>query len=291
MYLRKFWDVLIVDDAPDVLAITRLALKNLKVYGIPLKIHEYPSKEAAVAHFKKKTELPDFALAMLDVVMESNQAGLELCDFIRNTQNNRVSTIVIRTGQPGAAAENDVMEKYDINQYINKVEASELELRHIATTAVRQFLYARLLEGALMFATRFSEARTLAELKKAVSSQIDWAHRYETGEGIGSITPELGFFLGDDYIGAGKYANVKDAKAKREELLKTPEAKLREHRTENGNRYLRVGDDVFLTAPTTDGRKPVEFVAHTTYSPMPDWLVGFWWSIMNNLSNALWRLS
>jgi hypothetical protein len=36
MFFRE-WNVLIVDDEPDVLTVTRLALKDVTVFGLPLK--------------------------------------------------------------------------------------------------------------------------------------------------------------------------------------------------------------------------------------------------------------
>ena len=42
--LQKEWPVLIVDDEPDVLAVTRLALKDVEVDGVPLKLHTARSK-------------------------------------------------------------------------------------------------------------------------------------------------------------------------------------------------------------------------------------------------------
>jgi hypothetical protein len=36
---QKEWEVLIVDDDPDVLAVSRLALRGVKVRGEPLKLH------------------------------------------------------------------------------------------------------------------------------------------------------------------------------------------------------------------------------------------------------------
>jgi hypothetical protein len=44
----KEWPVLFVDDEPDVLAISRLALKNLHVDGVPVRLFTASSKAEAI---------------------------------------------------------------------------------------------------------------------------------------------------------------------------------------------------------------------------------------------------
>jgi len=40
---------------------------------------------------------------LLDVIMETDQAGLDLVEFIRDTLKNETVRIILRTGQPGQA--------------------------------------------------------------------------------------------------------------------------------------------------------------------------------------------
>lgn len=75
----KHWPVLLVDDEPDVLAISRLAMKNFEVYGLPLKIYTARSKQEALWLINDDVEVGcSLAVALLDVVMETERAGLEL---------------------------------------------------------------------------------------------------------------------------------------------------------------------------------------------------------------------
>src|SRR5215472_252890 len=114
------WRVLVVDDDPDVLNVTKLVLKNMEVGGVPVKLYTAASKAEAIEILN--TQLADpmglglslFTVALIDVIMESDTAGLELCDYIRNTLNNSVVQLNIRTGQPGMAPERSVIDKYDI---------------------------------------------------------------------------------------------------------------------------------------------------------------------------------
>ena len=137
----KYWPVLLVDDEPDVLAISRLAMKNFEVYGLPLKIYTASSKADAIELINDDVEVGcSLAVAFLDVVMETQQAGLELCDYIRNNLGNKLTQIYIRTGQPGIAPEREVIDKYDINGYFTKVEATEDKLYSLIKSSIRQYL-------------------------------------------------------------------------------------------------------------------------------------------------------
>ena len=137
----KYWPVLLVDDEPDVLAISILAMKGFEVYGLPLKIFTAESKAAAINLLKDEVDVGcSLAVAFLDVVMETDHAGLELCDYIRNDLGNKLAQIHIRTGQPGIAPEREVIDKYDINGYFSKVEATEDKLYSLVKSSVRQYL-------------------------------------------------------------------------------------------------------------------------------------------------------
>ena len=64
----------------------------------------------------------DIAVALVDVVMESYDAGLKLVEHIRHRVGNSLIRIVIRTGQPGVAPERYVIDNYDIDDYKDKTE-------------------------------------------------------------------------------------------------------------------------------------------------------------------------
>lgn len=137
----KYWPVLLVDDEPDVLTISILAMKGFEVYGLPLKIFTADSKAAAINLIKDDVDVGcSLAVAFLDVVMETDHAGLELCDYIRNDLGNKLTQIHIRTGQPGIAPEREVIDKYDINGYFSKVEATEDKLYSLVKSSIRQYL-------------------------------------------------------------------------------------------------------------------------------------------------------
>ena len=137
----KHWPILLVDDEPDVLSVSKLAMKNFGVYGLPLKIYTAASKAEAIDLMKDNVEVGcSLAVAFIDVVMESDHAGLELCDYIRNTMDNKLTQVFVRTGQAGLAPEREVIDKYDINGYFTKVEATEDKLYSLIKSSVRQYL-------------------------------------------------------------------------------------------------------------------------------------------------------
>jgi CheY-like chemotaxis protein len=137
----KEWVVLLVDDEPDVLSVSKLAMRSIKVYDLPLKIYTAASKVDAIALFQDNLELSSsLAVAFIDVVMETDSAGLELCQYIREDMENKVSQLFIRTGQPGMAPEREVIDRYDISGYFSKVETTEDKLYSLVKSSVRQFL-------------------------------------------------------------------------------------------------------------------------------------------------------
>ena len=111
MFFRQ-WDVLLVDDEPDVLQISKLAMKNFTVYGVPLKLHTTASKTETIDYLTEEPGVSSaLAVAFIDVVMETDSAGLELCEYIRDELKNKRTQLFIRTGQPGIAPE---LKKYGI---------------------------------------------------------------------------------------------------------------------------------------------------------------------------------
>jgi CheY-like chemotaxis protein len=137
----KEWVVLLVDDEPDVLSVSKLAMRSIKVYDLPLKIVTASSKAEAIALFQDNLELSSsLAVAFIDVVMETDSAGLELCQYIREDMENKVSQLFIRTGQPGMAPEREVIDRYDISGYFSKVETTEDKLYSLVKSSIRQFL-------------------------------------------------------------------------------------------------------------------------------------------------------
>ncbi len=170
------WRVLVVDDEPDVHAVTRFALRNVSYKGRGLELLSAHSGAEGYAMLARES---DIALVFLDVVMETEQAGLQLAQDIREKLGNHLVRIVLRTGQPGQAPEESVIVDYDINDYKAK---SELTAQKMFTTVIaslraydgllaiernRQGL-AKILEGS----ANLYEIRSLREFASGVLNQI-----------------------------------------------------------------------------------------------------------------------
>ena len=82
---------------------------------------------------------PDIAAVLLDVIMETDAAGLDLVEYIRNEIKNETVRIILRTGQPGQAPERRVIVEYDINDYKAKTELTADKLFTSLTAALRSY--------------------------------------------------------------------------------------------------------------------------------------------------------
>jgi two-component system cell cycle response regulator len=133
---RRPWKVAIIDDAPDVHSVTRMVLKDVVFRGRPI---EFFSAYSASEGKRILAEVSDLAAVFLDVVMESDQAGLDLVEYIRNDLGNKEIRIILRTGQPGQAPETEVIVKYDINDYKHKSELSAERLFTTLIAALRSY--------------------------------------------------------------------------------------------------------------------------------------------------------
>jgi len=130
------WKVLIVDDEPDVHTMTRLSLKNFVFAGKSLQL--LPAKSNLEAQEILFNE-PGIAVAMIDVVMETDDAGLRLVEFIRTQFKDSLMRLIIRTGQPGMAPEKEVIERYDIDDYKDKTELTALKLYTTMRMALKSY--------------------------------------------------------------------------------------------------------------------------------------------------------
>ena len=134
--LQGRWKVLIVDDEPEVHAVTKLALGDFVFQEKDLEFISAFDGEEAKTMFRKHD---DIAVVLLDVVMETDDAGLKVAEFIRNEMNNHFTRIILRTGQPGQAPERDVIINYDINDYKSKTELTAQKLFTVVIAALRSY--------------------------------------------------------------------------------------------------------------------------------------------------------
>jgi len=133
---RHVWKVLIVDDEPDVHEITKLNLKDFQFDERELFFIEANSAEQAKPLLREHS---DFAVALIDVVMESDDAGLQLVHYIREVLNYKMIRLIIRTGQPGLAPERYVIDHFDIDDYKDKTELTTQKLYTTVRSALKSY--------------------------------------------------------------------------------------------------------------------------------------------------------
>ncbi len=130
------WKILIIDDDLEVHQITKLALSDFILEGKTLNFFSaYSGSEAQ--HLMQ--EHPDTAVVLLDVVMETETAGLDVVKYIREVLRNQLVRIILRTGQPGQAPERTVVMNYSIDAYKTKSELTAQNLFITLVTALRAF--------------------------------------------------------------------------------------------------------------------------------------------------------
>ncbi|MCB1877429.1 MAG: DUF3369 domain-containing protein [Chromatiales bacterium] len=130
------WKIMIVDDEQSVHDVTVMVLRKFQFQGRPLEfLHAHSGAQAN----QMMREHPDTALMLLDVVMEEDDAGLKVAKHVREELKNHFVRIVLRTGQPGQAPEERVIETYDINDYKEKTELTTKKLFTTIYAALRSY--------------------------------------------------------------------------------------------------------------------------------------------------------
>lgn len=166
------WKVLVVDDEPIVHSVTELVLRDFAFGGRKVRLYSaYGEGEAQKILEREK----DLAVALVDVVMERDNSGLRLIQWIREILKNRAIRLILRTGQPGIAPEKDIISRYEINDYKEKTELTDVKLMTSLTVAIRGYRdlvdlqknrtgFARILEHAGEFWRSSDEAALMERI-------------------------------------------------------------------------------------------------------------------------------
>lgn len=203
---NETWQVLIVDDDPEIHSVTQLALSDLVVLGRRLEyLHAYSGKDAC----QLIEENDDIVLVLLDVVMETDDAGLHVVKHIRETLQRTDIRIVLRTGQPGYAPEESVIKEYDINDYKTKTELTRRKLVTTVFAAIRSFQQIatvnenrqgleKIVSGSTELSSQHSlstySQEVLEQLKNLISDDIT-AVFCARGQGIIENIDDLSFYV------------------------------------------------------------------------------------------------
>jgi CheY-like chemotaxis protein len=145
--------VLIVDDEEDVRQVVRMTVKRA------LGTAEYLFASSGAEALEILRQQPGIALIVLDVTMETESAGHEVCRALREDLKNPYPRILLYTGYPDQVPKRQTIVSLDIDGYLPKQ----------ATTPARLYTTAR---GALCYYDCLVER---AHLRKAVRTIRDAA--------------------------------------------------------------------------------------------------------------------
>jgi len=154
--------IIIADDEQEVHAVTRFVLKDYLYQGKKLEfLSAYSGAEAK----QLLKDNPDASLILLDIVMERDDSGLDVAEFIREDLRNNFIRIILRTGQPGMAPEEEVISKYDVNDYKEKTELTSRKFKTAMTMALRSYTDIVTIDSFRVILEQEVQART-AELQE-----------------------------------------------------------------------------------------------------------------------------
>ncbi|MBF0467277.1 MAG: response regulator [Desulfamplus sp.] len=179
---RYRWKVLIVDDEPDVHEITRISLKGFKFDNKELELINASSAAEARNIFNKER---DIAVGIIDVVMETEDAGLELVKYIRDELKLKNIRLIIRTGQPGSAPERYVVDNFDIDGYKEKTDLAAQNIYTVLISAIKSYRDVITLEKSITERKKAEqELRESLDLnRKIIDGSVTGILAYRAGSG------------------------------------------------------------------------------------------------------------
>ncbi|MCP3369953.1 ATP-binding response regulator [Bradyrhizobium cajani] len=246
------WKIAVIDDDPAVHDGTRFALSDYSLNGQGLEIL---SAYSAAEGRKLMAAHHDIAAVLLDVIMETDVAGLELVEFIRNEIRNETVRIILRTGQPGQAPERRVIVQYDINDYKAKTELTADKLFTSLTAALRSYQQLermvqtrRGLEIIIDAASTLYDFKSMQRLAEGVLTQLASLLNVDCA-GIlvlrdnGGLDPELSVLAGSGCY--SRFIGTTSSKALDPDLREMVEAAFQRRKNEFADHrsviYLRTG--------------------------------------------------
>ncbi|WP_462159749.1 response regulator [Pseudoalteromonas sp. GB56] len=129
----KEFSILVVDDEQDVFIVTKLIASTVKVNADNVQLHYVSTGREACTFLSQHDEI---GLVLLDIVMETDDAGFKVIDYIRNTQHDNHTHIVVRSGLTGTIPDQFLHLAKGINGYINKLDFTRIDLEKLVNAAI-----------------------------------------------------------------------------------------------------------------------------------------------------------
>lgn len=134
------WQVLIVDDDPNGHVMPQRALNELTFRRRKVEVIDAFSTGEAL---KKLEENADIAVAVVDIILQTEDEGLRLVRTIREEMGNRLIRIILRSGEERKFPESRLIIDYDINGYTGRSEDSAKQFLISIITAFRSYEHLR----------------------------------------------------------------------------------------------------------------------------------------------------
>jgi len=200
---RRTYKILIADDDEEVHTITKMILSDFEFDGFGLTfLDTYSGAETKEI---LETE-PEIAVVFLDVVMEEHHSGLEVVEYMRNKLNNRMTRIILRTGQPGEAPEEQIIKDFDINDYRLKTEMTVKRLYTTLYSALRGYRdlhkidkHRRGLEKIIQTSANLFKHNSLNDFLTSILSQLSGFYKNGT---------ELIYFREEEHHSVGGFVTL-----------------------------------------------------------------------------------
>ncbi|MDF1882005.1 response regulator [Sulfurimonas sp. MAG313] len=222
---EEFWHILSVDDEPSIHQITKLVLSGFSFENKKIKFSTADSAQEAISYLKKHK---DVALVLLDIVMERDDSGFDVANFLREDEKNHTTRIIIRTGQPGNFPEHKILEEFDVDGFAEKTELSTEKLHTIIYSALRSYRdISKLtkcktkLESLLESMSRLSTSESFEQLHYRLKEEsqtlvikthnISLALRDEKGE--------ISFLFSDKIADSSLYKEIEESSRSKQTIL------------------------------------------------------------------------
>ncbi|MBT0585849.1 response regulator [Alteromonas oceanisediminis] len=127
------WVVLSVEDNPDYQASLVYTIEHMKIRHRPVVVLTANSCEQACAMVLDRS---DISVALVDMVMEDDTAGLRFIQYVRHTLHDDAMRMVMLTGEPGIAPRR-LMVECDVDEYWNKSELQNDKLYSVLCSQTR----------------------------------------------------------------------------------------------------------------------------------------------------------
>jgi diguanylate cyclase (GGDEF)-like protein len=170
------WRVLSADDDAGFQQALANTIAPMRILDRPLELVSVRSLSQAARLLARDR---NFAVILVDVVMETDDAGLRLARSIREMLGLHEPRIVLLTGQPGFAPVDDVMEHYDLTDYCLKSDLGHRGLKAILTGAIRAYSQLaavsaarRGLQQILESSRRFAGASNIGQLADTALQEL-----------------------------------------------------------------------------------------------------------------------